>query len=127
MSRLDRNLLIRVWGGDLAPYHSFSFDFVNDQDHYIRTPKDIKIYSDGFGEVLSIEENFRRHKKNSREFARSFQMGLRQETPDLDWETYIVPEGTRLRITRTGYEDRVLIIPTRNPHEVVLTLVPHRA
>lgn len=120
MSTLGPNLSIRVWGGDLAPYHSYSFDFVNAEGQYICPPKDIKIYADRFGEVLSIEESFRRLRNNSRGFDRSMQLGLRPGNPDLDWETYIVPEGVRLCIKQEGYKDRFLVIPTRDSGELLI-------
>ena len=64
LARLNPNLSIRVWGGDLAPYYAFSLDFIDGQGRYIRPPPNIKMYSDLQGEVLSIEENFRRLRRN---------------------------------------------------------------
>ena len=118
--RLGPNLLIRVWGGGLAIYHSFSLDFVNNEGQYILPPKDIKIYADGFGEVISIEESFRRLSNSSPEFDTSMQLGLHPGNPDLEWETYVVSEGMRLRIKHEGHEDRFFIIPTRDPQDSLL-------
>ncbi|KIL64267.1 hypothetical protein M378DRAFT_11636 [Amanita muscaria Koide BX008] len=44
-SQLTDDVMIRVWGGDLATYHCYCFDFVNHERQYIPTPKNIKIYS----------------------------------------------------------------------------------
>lgn len=41
------------------------------------------------------------------------QLGMSPGNPDLDWETYIVPEGVRLCIKQEGYQDRYLVIPMR--------------
>lgn len=85
-------------------------------------PKDIKIYLDGVGEVLSIEECIRRQRNGSPEFDRSMELGPRPISGNFDpnWETYIVPEGARLRIRQEGHEERFLDIPTRDSEIIVL-------
>jgi len=39
---------------------------------------------------------------------------------DPNWETYLIPEGTRLRITHPGHPDYFLNIPNRQPNGQVL-------
>ena len=113
--RLGPDLSIRVWGGDLAPCYAFSFDFVDGRGDYIAPPADIRIHAEGFpGEVLSIEESMRRVMQGSSEFKRTFEMSMSSKTKDLKWETYVIPEGTRLRIIRRGQQDRFLTIPRRD-------------
>jgi hypothetical protein len=108
-------LWIRIWGGDLGPLQCFSFDFVNRRGNYILIPENVKIYSDGYGEVLSVEACFRQHAGNESGFMRKVQAGqaIPPQGVDKNWETYVVPEGTRLRIMQRGMADRFITIPTR--------------
>ncbi|KAF5376435.1 hypothetical protein D9615_008655 [Tricholomella constricta] len=115
VTELDPNFSIRVYDGDLAQYHSYSFDFVDKSGQYIRTPKDITLYAGG-AEVLSIEESLRRQMEGSTEFRKSMeQLRKGKANPDPNWETYVVPEGIRIRIKQVGHDDRLLNIPTRGP------------
>jgi hypothetical protein len=54
--------MVRVWGGDLASYEYYCFDFVNRERQYILTPDDVKIYSVATAfrrsvQFLSIEQS----------------------------------------------------------------------
>lgn len=129
-SRLGSNLWIRVWGGDLAFIQSFSFDFVDSQGRYIRTPKDIEIYSMPTAftppiRVLSIEQSLEAVEGNSPVFLHSAAFpsffDQRKYQYDADWETYVVPEGIGLCIKQHNHVDRVLIIPTRSPSAITTT------
>jgi hypothetical protein len=126
---LDDNLAIRVWDGDLAPCHAYSFDFVNHQRQYIPAPPGLKIYAEanGFipgGEVLSIEASLERAMVQSMQFRRTIELARGGQTGDPNWETYIIPEGTRLRITQLGKADCFLNIPIRTSNGRTLTLQP---
>jgi hypothetical protein len=119
LSELRDGLMVRVWGGDLASYECYCFDFVNHEHQYILTPDDVKIYSVATAlspsvQVLSIEKSL--------EMAKA--ISLFPETPDPNWETYIVHEGTILRITQQNHPDRFLHIPLRIANNA--TLVPQR-
>jgi len=120
-ARLGPDLLIRVWPGDLND--CFAFDFVNGQGQYIRAPEDIEIYSmpSGLGlsaPVRSIEASI---KFTANAF---FNQDINEGKfkPDLNWETYVIPQGTTLRIMQRGHEDRFLTIPSRamNPANIVV-------
>jgi hypothetical protein len=55
------DLMVRVWGGDLASYEYYCFDFINRERQYILRPDDIKIYTvatafDPSSQVLSIKD-----------------------------------------------------------------------
>ena len=120
-ARLGPDLSIRVWPGDMND--CFAFDSVNGQGQYICTPEDIEIYSmpSGFGlsaPVRSIEASigfvaipFFNQDINKGKFK-----------PDANWETYVIPQGTTLRIMQRGHEDRFLTIPSRalNPANVLV-------
>src|SRR6266852_5154045 len=101
--------MVRVWGGDLASQGVYSFDFVNNERQYILTPDDVKIYTvatafDSGSHVLSIGQSLEMARTSSHSHATSH---------DPNWGTYIVREGTILRITQQNYPDRFLHIPTR--------------
>jgi hypothetical protein len=97
-SQLRDDLMIRVWGArDLASYQRYCFDFVNRERQYILTPDDVKIYAVATGfnpsaEVLSIEATTLYSHATRR---------------DPNWETYIVPEATILRITQQNHSDHL--------------------
>jgi hypothetical protein len=62
--------MVRVWGGDLASYEYYRFDFVNRERQYILTPDDVKIYavSTAFSpsvQVLSMEQSLEKAKATS--------------------------------------------------------------
>jgi hypothetical protein len=119
-AQLRDDLMIRVWGGDLASYQLYSFDFVNGERQYILTPDDVKIYTlptvfdPAGGQVLSIEQSLEMANTSS------YSHATRQ---DPNWETYIIHEGTTLRITQQNHPDRFLRIPTRIPNFGDATLV----
>ncbi|KAF5381356.1 hypothetical protein D9615_008429 [Tricholomella constricta] len=118
VTELGPNVSIRVYEGDLAQYHSYSLDFVDKSGQYIRTPKDITLYSGRFGgaQIFSIEGSLRRQRKGSAGFNRSMErLQKGKAAPDPNWETYMVPEGIRIRIKQEGHDDRFLDIPTRGP------------
>lgn len=124
---LDDNLAIRVWGGDLAQSHAYCFDFINRQRQYIRTPSGLKIYAETnsfnpSGEVLSIEASLERTMAQSMQFQTTMELARGGQAVDPNWETYIIPEGTRLRITQLGKADSFLTIPIRTPNGRTLTL-----
>jgi hypothetical protein len=67
--QLRDDLMVRVWGGDLASYEYYCFDFVNRERQYILTPHDVKIYSVATAfspslstQVLSIEQSLENSK-----------------------------------------------------------------
>ncbi|KAF8239134.1 hypothetical protein L208DRAFT_1420849 [Tricholoma matsutake] len=69
-SQLRDDLMVRVWGGDLASYEYYCFNFVNRECQYILTPHDIKIYSVATAfslsaQVLSIEQSLENSKATS--------------------------------------------------------------
>jgi hypothetical protein len=118
-SQLRDNLMVRVWRGDLD--ECYSFDFVNRERQYILTPDDVKIYSMATAftpsiQVLSIEQSL--------EEAGATTLYSHATRRDPNWETYIVHEGTVLRITQKNHPDRLLNIPTRTPYGATLVLRP---
>ena len=120
-SQLRDDLIIRVWGGDLASYECYCFDFVNREHQYILTPEDVKIYTMATAfspgaQVLSIEDSLEKAK------AKSLYSHATRRDPN--WETYIVHEGTVLHITQQNHPDRFLHIPIRAPHGSTLVLQP---
>lgn len=135
-ARLNDNLFIRVWDGDLAGIRSFAFDFVDGQGRYISTPKDIKIHTmpsafRGPERVLSIEQCLegegRERQAEMERIANNWPFAPpRDKVYDKNWETYIIPEGVELRIVQSGHADRFLPIPVRPhpPTDHVLQLQP---
>jgi len=120
-SKLRDDLMVRVWGGDLASYECYCFDFVNCARQYILTPDDVKIYSVATSfspsvQVLSMEQSLEKAKATS-----LYSDATRR---DPNWETYIVHEGTILRITQQNHSDRFLHIPMRIANDVTLVLQP---
>ena len=115
-SQLRDDLMVRVWGGDLA-----SYDFVNYERQYVLTPHDVKIYSVATAfspstQVLSIEQSLENSKATS-----LYSHATRR---DPNWETYLVRESTILRITQQNHSDRFLHIPMRTPKDSTLVLRP---
>jgi hypothetical protein len=113
--------MVRVWGGDLASYEYYCFDFVNRERQYILTPPDVKIYSvatafSPSAQVLSIEQSLEKAKATS-----LYSDATRR---DPNWETYLVREGTILRITQENHSERFLHIPMRIPKDSTLVLQP---
>jgi hypothetical protein len=120
-SQLREDLMVRVWGGDLASYECYCFDFVNHECQYILTPDDIKIYTVATAfspsiQVLSIEQSL--------ENAKATSLYSHATRHDPNWETYIIREGTILRITQQNHSDRFLHIPLRIPNDAALVLQP---
>jgi hypothetical protein len=120
-SQLRDNLMVRVWGGDLASYEYYCFDFVNRERQYILTPHDIKIYSvatafSPSAQVLSIEQSL--------ENSKATLLYSHATRRDPNWETYLVREGTILRITQQNHSDQFLHIPMRTPKDSTLVLRP---
>ncbi|KAM6504281.1 hypothetical protein JOM56_001224 [Amanita muscaria] len=121
-SQLTDDVMIRVWGGDLATYHCYCFDFVNHEPQYILTPKDIKIYSVATElspsvRVFSIEDSLEKAKTRPL-------YSLSATKHDPNWETYVIPEGMLLRITQQNHPDRFLQIPVRISKDATLVLQP---
>jgi hypothetical protein len=119
-SQLRDDLMVRVWGGDLASYEYYCFDFVNRERQYI-TPHDVKIYSvatafSPSAQILSIEQSLENSKATS-----LYSHATRR---DPNWETYLVREGTILRIMQQNHSDRFLHIPMRTPKDSILVLRP---
>lgn len=120
-SRLRDNVMIRVWGGDLASYEYYCFDSINNERQYILAPDDVKIYSVATAfspslQVLSIEQSL--------ENANATSLYSHATRHDPNWETYLVHEGTILRITQQNHSDRFLHIPLRIPNDATLVLQP---
>jgi hypothetical protein len=102
----------------------FSFDFIDKNNQYIRTPDDIEIFSVSNGltpaaPVYSIEKSLRLADPGPPHSM--FLLASNGQTPDPKWETYAIPEGILLRIKQKGHDDRFLQIPTRKD---TLTLQP---
>lgn len=119
LSQLRDDIMIRVWGGDLATNNLYSFDFVNKERQYILTPEDVKIFTVATAlspslPVLSIEDLLEAQRATS-----LYSHATRQ---DPNWETYIIREGTILRITQRKHPDRYLHIPLRIPKDATLVL-----
>lgn len=143
-SRLGPNLSIRVWGGDLASIQYYSFDFVNDQGQHIRTPEGIEMFTMPSAtslsfRVMSIEASTSSTSRRQSDaevlhdagglpgYMNLINQGSVEDKYDPTWGTYIVQQGTALRIVQPGHEDRFLTIPTRamNPANI-LVLEPWR-
>jgi hypothetical protein len=107
VSDVRGGLMVRCRGGDMASYQYYC-DFLDCNGKYIRAPDDVKIYSVATAfcpsiEICSIEQSL----ANS-----SFQLQQRLSNPseyartyDPHWESYLVPEGTLLRITQINRPD----------------------
>lgn len=120
-ARLGPDLFIRVYPGDLND--CFAFDFVNGQGQYICTPEDIEIYS--MPSALGLSAPVRSIEASMKFTADAyFNLGINEGKfkPDLNWETYVIPQGTTLRIMQRGHEDRFLTIPSRalNPANILV-------
>ncbi|EDR06976.1 uncharacterized protein LACBIDRAFT_328379 [Laccaria bicolor S238N-H82] len=120
-TRLGPNLSIRVWPGD----HNdcYAFDFVNGQGQYICTPEDIEIWSMPSG--LGMPAPVRSIEASVGFLATPFfnlDINKGKFKPDLNWETYIIPQGTTLRIMQCRHEDCFLAIPSweMNPANVLV-------
>ncbi|KAF8076840.1 hypothetical protein FPV67DRAFT_1406508 [Lyophyllum atratum] len=117
---------LRVWGDNLASMHCYCFDFVDNQGRYMRTPNGLRIYSEPTGaEVFSIEGSVDKAMKASVQVAKSVNATYDASKVDENWETYVIQEGTNLRIVQHGLHDIHIQIPTRVPHNTnVITLQP---
>ncbi|KAM6499206.1 hypothetical protein JOM56_004714 [Amanita muscaria] len=60
-SQLRDDLMVRVWGGDLASYESYCFDFVNRKCQYILTPDDPERPGSVHGGFIGKGEGGRRY------------------------------------------------------------------
>lgn len=104
--------MLRIWGQGLAQYQCYCFDFVNEKQQYIRTPEDIKIYSVAAGftpavQLLSIEQSL------EKSGASSLLPDPSKHNPNK--ETYIIPEGTIIRVQQANHPDVLVQIPVRTP------------
>ncbi|KAI6023014.1 hypothetical protein BKA83DRAFT_115944 [Pisolithus microcarpus] len=120
-SQLRDDLMVRVWGGDLERYEYYCLDFVNHERQHILTPDDVKIYTlatalSPSARVLSVEDSL--EKAN----AKSLYSHATRRDPN--WETYVIREGTVLRITQQNRPDRFLHIPIRAARNSTLVLQP---
>ncbi|KAF8888559.1 hypothetical protein BD779DRAFT_449261 [Infundibulicybe gibba] len=109
---------IRIWEHVFTDPHVFFFDFINGQGEYIRTPPDVKIYSDGpgpFGEVLSMEQLSQRPGTATPRTWPGY---------DPNEETYLIAEGSKIRIVRPGHLDCHLTIPSRRPRDGRYVVMP---
>ena len=123
VSDVRDGLMIRCWGGDMASYRYYCFDFLERDGKYIRTPDGVKIYSVATAfcpsiEIRSIEQSLanssfqlQQQLSNPSEYARTY---------DPHWETYLVPEGTLLRITQINRPDVLFQIPIHAPRQTML-------
>jgi len=123
VSDVRDGLMVRCWGGDMASYRYYCFDFLDCNGKYIRTPDDVKIYSVATAfcpgiEIRSIEQSLanssfqlQQQLSNPPEYARTY---------DPHWETYLVPEGTLLRITQINRPDVFFQIPMHAPRQTML-------
>ncbi|KAF8063520.1 hypothetical protein FPV67DRAFT_1672538 [Lyophyllum atratum] len=129
-AQLNSRVWLRIWGDSLASIGCYSFDFVDRNGQYMSTPPGIKIYCETTGaEVRSIEASLDAVAAKSKEFKSTLEASYAQgiaagHTPNAQWETYIVQEGTMLRIKQGSRpNDLFLTIPTRTPTGDKLTLV----
>lgn len=89
---------IRIWEGDLELYRQYHFGFVNGQREAITTPAGYKVMmaaNTQLVEVLSIERS----------------LGIARA--DIEVETYIIQEGTILRVLGPGGVNVPFKIPVR--------------
>ncbi|GLB43270.1 hypothetical protein LshimejAT787_1301710 [Lyophyllum shimeji] len=122
---IRQGVWLRVWGDNLASLHCYCFDFVDGQGRYMRTPDGVRIYADPGGiEVLSIERSVGRTMAGSPQFAASVNATDDGREVDENWETYVIQEGTNLRIVQHGQRDIHIQIPTRMRNADVITLQP---
>ncbi|KAF8070407.1 hypothetical protein FPV67DRAFT_1487246 [Lyophyllum atratum] len=131
-TQLNSRVWLRIWGDSLKSIHCYSFDFVDRKGQYMPTPPGIKIYCEMTGaEVRSIETSLNAIAGQSKEFQSTLEASYADSIaaghrPDAQWETYVVQEGTRLRIKQDHRpNDLFLTIPTRTPTGDNLTLVSH--
>jgi len=75
------------------------------------------------GRVFSIEGSLQAARKRSPGFASA--MPHDEHQADRDWETYVLLEGTRLRIQQANQEDLFLNIPVRTPQVRELVFRDH--
>jgi hypothetical protein len=125
VSDLRDGLMIRCWGADMTSYGYYCFDFLDRNGKYIRTPDDVKIYAVATAfcpsmEIRSIEQSLanssfqlQQQFSNPSEYARTY---------NPHWETYLVPEGTLLRITQVNRPDLFFQIPMHAPRQTMLAL-----
>ncbi|TFK68199.1 hypothetical protein BDN72DRAFT_960437 [Pluteus cervinus] len=90
---LSEELSLRAWAGDWASlgFYCFSFDFVDKNGRYIRTPDDV---------LAQIMDSCQMPKSYPNHF----------HCDDVNWETYAVGTGTTIAIKKRGQEDRFIII-----------------
>ncbi|KAF8076855.1 hypothetical protein FPV67DRAFT_1472894, partial [Lyophyllum atratum] len=111
---IRQGVWLRVWGDKLASLHCYCFDF------------GLRIYSQPTGaEVLSIEKSVDKAMEASAQVATSVNATYDASKVDEKWETYVIQEGTNLRIVQDGLQDVDIQIPTRVPHNTnLVTLQP---
>jgi hypothetical protein len=114
---LTDELAIRVYGGDLEQSHAFHFDFFHKRKGSVKKPSDIRVYTEHGAEVFSIFESLR---KSTQESEWVMQLG----EDNSDGQTFIIPEGTLLRIVCPNKQPYLLRIPIRSPGVTVLPIDP---
>jgi hypothetical protein len=118
---LTDELAVRVFGDDLAQTYAFHFDFFHKRKGPIKIPSDVRVYTEAHGvacaEVFSIFESFRQ----STQEAEWVMMGGEDNS---DGQTFIIPEGTLLRIVCGNKRPYLLRIPVRSPDVTVLPIDP---
>ncbi|KAF8870658.1 hypothetical protein BD779DRAFT_1478712 [Infundibulicybe gibba] len=104
---IGNNIKIRMWGSRLHDSRVFLFDFTDGQGNHIRMPPGMKIFTDAVhpgDSVLSIEQSIGAIPPHARP---TFHQGITDHT----WETFIVPEGIKLRIEQPGRPDLCVAVP----------------
>ncbi|TFK33147.1 hypothetical protein BDQ12DRAFT_738966 [Crucibulum laeve] len=100
LTQLSHNVSLPAWNTGLELFGLLCFDFVHTDDiwRYMAKPKDVEIEAIGpegvsEGPVLSIEKSFDNalHGAQHRAVDRS-------RPYDADWESFVVPAGTHIRI-----------------------------
>lgn len=113
---LTDELTVRVYAGsDLEQSHTFYFDFFHNQKGPIQKPSDVRVYTQEDGktvEVLSIFDSL----KQSTEGA---QWVMKAGEDNLEGKTFIIPEGTLLRIVYSNDQSCLLRIPIRGQASAV--------
>lgn len=109
---LGDGLSIRVYGADLDGSHAFYFDFIDKSGNPIQKPSNIRIYTEPIGfnpvvEVFSITESLMKSTEGA--------LWVRQAQEDweakLHGDTFVIPEGTTLRISYSDHVPYLIRIP----------------
>ncbi|TFK33148.1 hypothetical protein BDQ12DRAFT_728027 [Crucibulum laeve] len=117
LTQLSDNVSLRVWDKGLERIGILCFDFVYTDDtwRYMTQPDNVRIEAIGptgvsEGPVLSIEKSFDNalHGAQHRAVDRS-------RPYDADWESFVVPAGTHIRIWQGDIQYNIIMTSPRAP------------